>query len=86
MADDLDATQPLWQPAKSAAATTNLARFTAQAAAQTGRSFERYADLHRWSVEQPGTFWDLVWRFTDIRASKPASQPVQDLDLFPGAR
>ncbi|MFP6837495.1 MAG: acetoacetate--CoA ligase [Pseudomonadales bacterium] len=86
MADDLAATKPLWQPAKGAAATTNLARFTAQAAAQTGRSFERYADLHRWSVEQPGAFWDLVWRFTDIRASKPASQPVQDLDLFPGAR
>jgi acetoacetyl-CoA synthetase len=80
------AVKPLWRPATGAAANTNLARFTAQAAALTGKSFESYADLHRWSVQQPGAFWDLVWRFTDIRASKPASQPVQDLDLFPGAR
>ncbi|MCZ6709434.1 MAG: acetoacetate--CoA ligase [Gammaproteobacteria bacterium] len=80
------AMEPLWQPASTAAQATNLARFTAQAAAQTGKSFKSYADLHRWSVEQPGAFWELVWRFTDIIASKPASQPVRDLDHFPGAR
>ncbi len=86
MAPPMAVVKPLWQPDSGAAASTNLARFTAQAAAETGKPFASYADLHRWSVEQPGAFWELVWRFTDIRASKPARQPVQDLHLFPGAR
>jgi len=80
------ASNPLWQPDPAVAATTNLARFTAQAAAETGRSFPAYADLHRWSIEEPAAFWDLVWRFTGIRASRQPQRPVTNLHRFPGAR
>ncbi|MDH3643602.1 MAG: acetoacetate--CoA ligase, partial [Gammaproteobacteria bacterium] len=79
------ASEPLWRPGRDAAAATNMARFTAQAAAETGRAFASYEDLHRWSVIEPGAFWDLVWRFTDIRSSKTSARPVTNLDRFPGA-
>jgi acetoacetyl-CoA synthetase len=78
--------QSLWQPDPSAAARTNLARFTDQARAQTGKALESYTDLQQWSVQEPGAFWELVWRFTDVHASRLATTPVTDLEQFPGAR
>jgi hypothetical protein len=26
-----------------------------------------YAELHRWSVESSADFWELVWRFGQVR-------------------
>ena len=83
--------QPLWTPDPDLIAQTNLARFAAEVgidlAADGG--FER---LHRWSVEELGSFWSAVWDFCGVVASERGSAPVveaehmADTRFFDGAR
>ena len=86
MSDGLDTDEPLWTPSPQQIAASNLTRFTRQAEAAIGRELATYADLHRWSIDEPGEFWSEVWRFTDVLASERADDAVRDLDRFPGAR
>ena len=41
---------------------------------------------YRWSIEKPEEFWQSVWDFCGIVASRPAENVVVDFDRFPGAR
>ena len=75
---------PLWRPTPERVARTQLTEFTRIAGERTGRDFGSYADLHRWSIEFPGDFWQLVWEFTGVVATVTAAKPVADLDRFPG--
>jgi len=81
-----DSATPLWQPDPKAAERSQLARFAGQVSQTAGRDLTRYADLHRWSVEDPGAFWQAVWDFTGVIASRPADAPVRNLQAFPGAQ
>lgn len=49
--------------------------------------FERYAyfKLYNWSIENIPEFWDAVWSFVEIKASKLYWRVVDDLSRFPGA-
>ncbi|HEX7037033.1 MAG TPA: acetoacetate--CoA ligase [Pseudomonadales bacterium] len=78
--------EPLWTPDPACAGRSRMARFAERVGARTGRDLSRYDDLHRWSVEDPAAFWQAVWEFTGIIASRPPDAPVVDLDRFPGAR
>src|SRR4029079_19460064 len=44
-----------------------------------------YRDLHRWSVEQRGTFWSLVWEFSGVVGER-GDRVLVDGDRMPGAR
>ena len=57
---------PLWTPSPERAAKTELARFMKLA----GKS--SYAELHRWSIEHSDDFWELVWRFGQVRGEPGA--------------
>ena len=46
----------------------------------------QYSQLHRWSIDQPQQFWDAVWRFCGVVASRPGNAAVVDFDHMPGAR
>ena len=56
----------LWAPDKAAFSKSGLARF----AKERGFDPENYADLHRWSVSDPGSFWSALWDFTDVLGEK----------------
>lgn len=58
--------------------------FARQAAVVAGRAFTGYADLHRWSVEEPAAFWSLVWDFCGVTGEKGETLLV-DADRMPGA-
>ena len=58
----------------------------AQACDACGRDFPNYQALHAWSIEAPGEFWEQVWRFTNMTSCTPYTNPVTDLEVFPGAR
>ena len=70
---------PLWTPSQERAAQTELARFLRLAKKS---SFE---DLHAWSIEQPGEFWELVWKFCHVRG-EPGPRRVINADRMPGAK
>ena len=78
--------QPLWQPAPEQIASTNMTRFAREAALRWGRSFEDYADLHRWSVEAPEEFWLNVWDWTGVIGAGDTEPVVVDRQQMPGAR
>jgi acetoacetyl-CoA synthetase len=71
--------KPLWTPAPERAASTELARFMKLA----GKS--SYEELQRWSVEQSAEFWELVWRFGEVRG-EPGARRVINADRMPGAK
>jgi acetoacetyl-CoA synthetase len=73
--------KPLWQPSAERVAAANLTRFMA-AAGRKGRS---YAELHRWSVEDPAAFWDAVWDFCGVIGEK-GGRILVDGEKMPGAR
>ena len=70
---------PLWQPSPERAARTELARFM-KLAGKT--SFD---DLHRWSIESQGDFWELVWRFGQVRG-EPGLRRVINPERMPGSK
>src|SRR3984957_3059209 len=46
-----------------------------------------YADLYRWSIDNPAQFWAELLRFADVRASCAKDGPViENPDAMPGAR
>ena len=70
---------PLWTPSPDRVAKTELARFMKLA----GKS--SYAELHRWSVEPSGEFWELLWRFGQVKGD-PGGRRLINPQLMPGAK
>jgi acetoacetyl-CoA synthetase len=71
--------KPLWSPSPERAAATELARFMKLAGKRD------YAELHRWSVESSADFWELLWRFGEVRGD-PGGRRLIDADRMPGAK
>jgi acetoacetyl-CoA synthetase len=47
---------------------------------------ESYETLHRWSVENPGTFWSEFWEYAQVVRSKDFDTAVADIHKMPGAK
>jgi len=70
--------RPLWTPAPERAARTGMARFMRLAHARD------YAELHRWSVEKSEDFWELMWKFGEVRGA-PGLRRLINGGRMPGA-
>ncbi|MFI0844995.1 acetoacetate--CoA ligase [Mesorhizobium sp. IMUNJ 23232] len=77
-------TQPLWKPDADRVASSPLTAFTRQVERIAGRAFPRFADLHRWSVENREEFWNLVWDYCGIVGDK-GGRVLVDGHRMPGA-
>ena len=77
--------QPLWVPAKAQAEASQIFAFARKLEAETGQSFPDYDSLWRWSIENPGPFWNAVWDFCGVMGEK-GSVLLQDADKMPGAQ
>ncbi len=76
----------LWQPDRERIAAAQVTAFSEQASLAAGRDLREWDQLWRWSVDQRGAFWDLVWRFTGVVGDRGDGPPVVDADAMPGAR
>jgi acetoacetyl-CoA synthetase len=79
---------PIWQPTSS---ETRLTEFQRELEQRAGRQFGTYAALHRFSIDEPEVFWQMVWDYTGVLAERPADrvltgQGFQDARWFPGSR
>jgi acetoacetyl-CoA synthetase len=83
---------PIWAPGPARVQGTNLHRFTAFAENQNGLKFPTYADLHRWSLEQPEFFWRNLVNFSQVRGSawgeviRTNGNGMSGTQWFPNAR
>jgi acetoacetyl-CoA synthetase len=80
----------LWTPSAERIAAAHLTHYRAWLA-KRGLSFDSYAALWQWSVENTEPFWASLWEYFDILASTPyervlAKRTMPGAEWFPGAR
>jgi len=63
--------QLMWQPSVQRIENAKITKFSDQYG-----PFERYADLHQWSLDQPEAFWSALWDFCEIIGDKGAAPYV----------
>ena len=83
--------EPLWAPSPHDAAIASLTAFWRLAEERTGQTFPDYAALHRWSIEESGSFWMLLAEFADVEFDQPPREAkgpdrMPGTEWFPGAR
>jgi acetoacetyl-CoA synthetase len=78
--------QPIWQPSQEHIERANMTAFARQVAAAHGERLRDYAELRAWSVEHPELFWPALWRFAEVRASRPWREVLEGGERMPGAR
>ncbi|MBN1625092.1 MAG: acetoacetate--CoA ligase [Deltaproteobacteria bacterium] len=74
----------LWQPSEERIKKSNMNRFMRSVNSRFGTSLKGYFELYDWSVENIPQFWEAVWAFVGLRASKTYDTAVEDLSVFPG--
>ena len=77
---------PLWSPSADTVESSRLTAFARWVGQRLAIDFPDYDALHRWSIENPGEFWQLFWTHANTISSTLADAPVVDLHKFPGAR
>ncbi|MBT6126846.1 MAG: acetoacetate--CoA ligase [Halieaceae bacterium] len=78
--------QPLWNPSPQRANAAQITAFQRQLVEQGKDVGVGYADLHRWSVENPQDFWLAVWDFGEVIGEGDTSQVLAQENKFPGAQ
>ncbi len=63
-----------------------MTAFANHASQACGIELKDYDQLHRWSVDNAAAFWQLIWQFCDVLASKSSGEIVRYPDRMPGAR
>lgn len=75
----------LWSPGSDVLERTRIGRYLVWLSATRGRSFAEYDGLWRWSVDEPGPFWQSVWDFFEVTSHAPPGAALADARM-PGAR
>lgn len=75
----------LWEPSEDMKAQANITRYMDWLKAEKGLQFDDYAGLWQWSVTQIEDFWESLWRFLQIKASKSYSHVLSGRKM-PGAQ
>ncbi len=81
-----DIRKKLWEPSKKWIKDAEVTHFIESVNKEYGQNIKGGKDLYRWSVEKIPDFWEAMWRFAKIIASKPYDKVVADLKVFPGTK
>tara|TARA_R110000772_G_scaffold268731_1_gene398308 strand:- start:10738 stop:12642 length:1905 start_codon:yes stop_codon:yes gene_type:complete len=63
-----------------------MQRFADLLGEQFNIRFANYHDLREWSVDNVELFWQALWDYSEIRASKRSNIVLADAERFPGAK
>jgi len=75
----------LWSPSPEARERSRMARYLAWLEATTSRRFAGYDELWRWSVDEPGPFWQSIWDHFEVTTTATPGTALADARM-PGAR
>jgi len=78
--------RPLWTPSPERVARTRFTAFRDVLNARAGTALSSYRDLQRFSVDDPETFWSVLWDHCGIRAETKGTRILADAGRMPGAR
>ncbi|HLJ12707.1 MAG TPA: acetoacetate--CoA ligase [Planctomycetaceae bacterium] len=79
-------TEPLWRPSAGAIEKANMTALLRVVRDRWKVDIEGYPALYEWSIENPAAFWQTVWQFAGVIASRTWDDVVVDFDRMPGAR
>ncbi|MEE2803193.1 MAG: acetoacetate--CoA ligase [Pseudomonadota bacterium] len=79
-------TAPLWNPTPQRIEAANITQFAREMSRRWELTLDDYAQLHRWSVDEPVKFWRSLWSFCDVLGDIGGQRWVQDLGQMPGAQ
>ncbi|HEY6570697.1 MAG TPA: AMP-binding protein, partial [Candidatus Limnocylindrales bacterium] len=75
----------LWSPPADARERSRMGRYLDWLAAERGIDLATYDDAWRWSVDEPGAFWQSIWDHFGVRSATPLGPALADARM-PGAR
>lgn len=80
----------LWEPPENSKKGANITRYMEWLDQHHGLRFSSYEELWRWSVADLEAFWDSIWHFFEVKASKPYTKVLAEKKMpgsrwFPGA-
>ena len=75
----------LWQPSDERIKSTNMYRFMGVINEKYNKDFSEYGPLYQWSIEHIPEFWETLWDFVEVKASKPYDEVIKDVNKMPGA-
>ncbi|MCP4626176.1 MAG: acetoacetate--CoA ligase [bacterium] len=75
----------LWEPSEESKSRATITKYLRWLASERGLSFNDYLSLWKWSVTDIEDFWQSLWEFFDIKASKPYSRILSGRKM-PGAK
>jgi acetoacetyl-CoA synthetase len=78
--------KPLWVPSEKNINEANITRFISLVNKRYSLKIGSYDGLYSWSIENTKDFWEAMWEFGEIKASRRFDFVVDDLSRFPGAR
>ncbi len=78
--------KPLWVPSEKRVKQANITRFMDFVNKKHGFEFDSYDRLYEWAIENISGFWEAMWDFGEVKASRGYDVVVDDLGKFPGAK
>ncbi|MFX0047900.1 MAG: acetoacetate--CoA ligase [Candidatus Hermodarchaeota archaeon] len=81
-----DERKKLWEPSKEWIKNANVTHFIEFVNKEYRKDIQGGKDLYKFSVDNIEDFWDAMWKFSDIIASRPYDKVVEDLSVFPGTK
>jgi acetoacetyl-CoA synthetase len=74
----------LWEPSRAVKEQTNLGRYMAWLEQERGLVFRSYDELWRWSVTDLEEFWETIWHYFGVQASREYTRVLSERTM-PGA-
>lgn len=74
----------LWEPSQDRKSRANITKYLNWLESEKGLSFKDYNSLWEWSVTEIETFWQSLWEFFNIKASKPYTRILPERKM-PGS-
>ncbi|NIO38554.1 acetoacetate--CoA ligase, partial [Candidatus Bathyarchaeota archaeon] len=62
--------KPLWMPSQERMEQANVTRFIKFVNERHGFKFSSYDELYKWSIDNIQDFWEAMWEFGKIKASR----------------
>ena len=75
----------LWEPGEEVINRANMTRYMQWLGSQKGLTFQDYNSLWQWSVTNIEDFWQSLWEFFNLQASKSYSGVLTERRM-PGAQ
>ncbi len=81
-----DERKKLWEPSKKWIKNAEITRFIEYVNSIYKMKIKGAKELYQWSIDYIENFWEAMWDFGGIIASKKYDKVVEDLNVFPGTK